>query len=216
MDWIPSPSFPFWKSIFSLEAFPCAEFPPGLTRLMSPLCNSGLSRSNSPDLNKAATAENSSKATVSHTQAALHVEGFWMCPKSNQWMLFIFLPNAGCITLQNMDSMCQGTLRKLIQNKKTKLIWMLVIYTHQWPEAIWDTKGYHVISQQNWLNFLRRWSHSILILNQIVSCRAFFSVWYLGYMSIMGQAPSFLSRTRLWIQPKNKTGIQCCAQCLQN
>lgn len=57
---------------------------------MSPLCNSGLSRSNSPDLNKAATAENSRNATVSHTQAALHVEGFWMCLKSNQQMLFIF------------------------------------------------------------------------------------------------------------------------------
>lgn len=88
--WIPSPIFPFRKTMLGLEGFPYAEFPPGLTRLMSPLCNSGLSRSNSPDLHKAVTAENWSNTAVSHTQAALHVEGFWMCPKSNQWMLLIF------------------------------------------------------------------------------------------------------------------------------
>lgn len=82
--WIPSPIFPFRKTMLGLEGFPYAEFPPGLTRLMSPLCNSGLSRSNSPDLHKAVTAENWSNTAVSHTQAALHVEGFWMCPKSNQ------------------------------------------------------------------------------------------------------------------------------------
>lgn len=147
LDWIPHPIFPFWKTIFSLEAFPCAEFPPGLTRLMSPLCNSGLSRSNSPDLNKAVTAENSSNTTVSHTQAALHVGGFWTCPKSKSTNAFHFFPNAGCVTWRNTDSICQCTLRKLRQYKKTKQILMLVIYRHQRSEAVWDTKGYHVIRQ---------------------------------------------------------------------
>ena len=82
--WIPSSIFPFWKTIFSWESFPYAEFPPGLTRLMSPPCNSRLSCSNSPDPNKAVTAENWSNTTVSHTQAVLHVDDFWMRPKNNQ------------------------------------------------------------------------------------------------------------------------------------
>lgn len=84
---------------------------------MSPLCNSGLSRSNSPDLNKAAAAENSSKAKASYTQAALHVD----VSKEKSMKAFHFLPNAGCITLRNRGSACQGTQKKkLMQIKKTE------------------------------------------------------------------------------------------------
>lgn len=75
---------------------------------MSPLCNSGLSRSNSPDLNKAAAAENSSKAKASYTQAALHVD----VSKEKSMKAFHFLPNAGCITLRNRGSARQGTQKK--------------------------------------------------------------------------------------------------------
>lgn len=152
MDWIPSSIFPFWKTIFSLDASPCAEFPPGLTRLMSPLCNSGLSHSNSPDLNKAAAAENPSTAKASHTQAALHVEGFWMCPKSNQWKLFIFYQMLAALLCETGLQHAKVHLENSgkAQNQKTDFN-ISDPYTLG-PEGICNTKGYHVVRWQNWLN----------------------------------------------------------------
>lgn len=95
---------------------------------MSPLCNSGLSRSNSPDLNKAAAAENSSNAKASYTQAALHVD----VSKEKSMKAFHFLPNAGCITLRNRGSARQGTQKKPHTNQKNREgISALVIHTHQ-------------------------------------------------------------------------------------
>jgi len=46
------------------------------------------------------------------------------------------------------------TSKTYTKQKTKELILMLVIYTHQWPEAIWDIKGCHVIRQQNWFNVL--------------------------------------------------------------
>lgn len=149
---IPSSIFPFWKTIFSLEASPCVEFPPGLMRLMSPLCNSGLSRSNSSDLNKAAAAENSSNAKVSHTQAALHVEGFWMCPKSNQWKLFIFYQMLAALLCETCVQHAKVHLENSHKAKNQRTAFN-VSAPYTWGlKGIWDTKGYRVVRQQNWLN----------------------------------------------------------------
>lgn len=154
MDWTPSSIFfTFWKTIFSLEACPCAEFPPGLTRLMSPLCNSGLSRSNSPDLNKAAAAENSGNTKVSHTQAAPRVEGLWMCPKGNQWKPFIIFYQILDALLCKIEAQhAQVHLENSPKAKTQRADFSASDPYTPGPEGIWDTKGYRVVRWQNWLN----------------------------------------------------------------